>query len=154
MLATTGPWIDLVARDGRGRRRAGIGQTLRPRDGRVVLELGVAAVPWIPVDEVRIYANGELVQRYDATTTPAVHAPLSLPWEGGPADVPRFEAEIELDLEADAWVLVEAGEALDPMPAPDPFADQIVPGLIPFAFTNPIFVDLEGDGFDAPGVGD
>jgi hypothetical protein len=35
---------------------------------------------------------------------------------------------------------------------PDPFVDRIVPGLVPLAFTNPVFVDLDGDGFDPPGL--
>ena len=30
---------------------------------------------------------------------------------------------------------------------------DVLPGFVPFAFTNPIFVDVDGNGrFDAPGL--
>ena len=41
---------------------------------------------------------------------------------------------------------------LDPLSPVPEFVDLIVPGNRPIAFTNPIFVDLAGDGFDAPGL--
>ncbi len=45
-----------------------------------------------------------------------------------------------------------AGAKLDPLPEAPEFLDSIVPGNVPIAFTNPIFVDLDDDGFDPPGV--
>lgn len=151
MLASTGPWIEFSVHDRRG-RSAGIGRTLRPRGNEVFLKIEVLAAPWIPVKEVRVIANGAEVFHFDAGTTPAVGPGAAVPWEGGPADVPRFGARLPLELDRDTWLLVEAGESLDAPPPPDPFASRIVPGLVPHAFTNPVFVDLDGDGFDPPGV--
>ncbi|MDJ0866612.1 MAG: CehA/McbA family metallohydrolase [Myxococcota bacterium] len=151
MVATTGPWIELWARDA-GDAAAGIGDTLVPESGTVRLALRVLASNWIPVDEVRVIANGAVVARFDAATEPAVRPAPARPWGRSDARVVRFDAEIELALETDAWLVVEAGARLDPLPEPDPFASRLVPGLIPFAFTNPVFVDLAGDGFDAPGI--
>jgi len=55
-------------------------------------------------------------------------------------------------LPADTYFLVEAGAKLSPMPSPPEFLDKIVPGAVPIAFTNPIFVDHDGGGFDPPGL--
>ena len=99
--------------------------------------------------------NGEVAPglRFDATTVPPVTDPPAEPWSSDPSSVERFVHLATLDLDRDSWIVVEAGDALDGELTPDPFASQIVPGLVPFGFTNPIFVDLEGDGFDPPGVG-
>jgi hypothetical protein len=52
----------------------------------------------------------------------------------------------------DTYFVVEAGARLDsPPPTADPAA-RLVPGLIPFAFTNPMFVDRGGDGITPPGL--
>jgi hypothetical protein len=162
MLASTGPWIEFTVRERRGfidwmgfrwlGRGAGIGETLNPSGRRLQLEIRVLAAPWIPVEEVRVVANGAELLRFDARTEPAVAPGAAVPWEGSADDVLRFEAVLPLRVERDTWLLVEAGENLDAPPEPARFASRIVPGLVPHAFTNPVFVDLAGDGFDPPGL--
>src|SRR5262249_54529605 len=66
--------------------------------------------------------------------------------------VVRFDASIPVVIAQDSYFVVEAGAKLNPLPTADTFAATIVPGLIPIGFTNPIFVDLAGDGFDPPGL--
>lgn len=39
-----------------------------------------------------------------------------------------------------------------PKPAPAAVPDAIVPGLLPWAFTNPLFIDVGADGWTAPGL--
>jgi hypothetical protein len=153
MVATTGPYIEFTLRDPRG-ERARIGETLVPTRSRVVLEVRVLASNWIPVEEVRVIANGRVLPElvFDQSSSPAVRSAPSKPWGSDGAAVQRFHHRVSLRLEEDSWLMVEAGAPLDPWPEPDAFADAIVPGLVPLAFTNPIFVDLDGDGFDAPGV--
>ena len=91
------------------------------------LEVSVAAAEWVPVAEWRVRVNGALVHR----------APID---RGATATLP-------LTFEADALVTLEVEG-----PAEGIYRDAF-PGFVPFAFTNPIRVDADGDGvFRAPGL--
>ena len=64
-----------------------------------------------------------------------------------------------LELERDAFVGVEAGAPLDADPAtwaashPGLYTEVLAPGFLPVLFSNPVFVDVDGNGrFDAPGL--
>ncbi len=104
---------------------AGIGETHAGSKG--VLEIAVTAADWVPISEWRAYVNGELVHR---------------------APIARGEsAVLPLAFASDAFVTVEVEG-----PAEGVYRD-VLPGFVPFAFTNPIFVDVDGNGrFDAPGL--
>jgi hypothetical protein len=92
-----------------------------------LLEVSVDAAPWIPVREWRAYVNGELVHR----------APIA----------PGQKAQLPLAFERDAFVTVEVEGPIEGRYA------EALPDFTPFAFTNPIFVDVDGNGkFDAPGL--
>jgi hypothetical protein len=104
--------------------------------GRVLVEFEVAAAPWVPLDEVRILANGEVVRVFG-----------------------RSFGFTELALERDAFVTLEAGAPLGADPRAwmarhrGPWTDVIAPGFLPAAFTNPVYVDVDGNGrFDPPGL--
>jgi hypothetical protein len=104
---------------------SGIGGLHRGRSG--ILHVGVEAAPWVPVAEWRAYVNGELVHR----------APIQ---SGEIASLP-------LTFTKDSFVTVEVEG-----PAEGLYRDAL-PEFTPFAFTNPIFVDVDGNGrFDAPGL--
>jgi hypothetical protein len=134
----------------------------------------VLAPAWVPVDEVRLYANGRLLRKFDATP-----APTDTTAAGG---VERFRASIKLTPDRDTYYVVEAGtklpnaidsdgdgvidrgdtngdgvidtkdRGLAQPPSPGVYA-SIVPGFVPLAFTNPIWVDRNGNGiFDPPGI--
>ncbi len=104
---------------------AGIGDTFVGSAG--TLAIHVQAAPWVPVDELRVLVNGERVH---------VEA-----LQGGG----RFE--VPLTFERDAFVTVEVEGA------PRGLYALIHPGLLPLAFSNPIWVDADGDGaWTAPGL--
>ena len=114
--------------------------------GGVAVEIGVAAAPWVPVEEVRLLASGEVVRRYGAADLVA-------------DAVVRLRDRAELVLEEDAFITLEAGVPLDVNPRSwaaargGVYAATIAPGFVPTAFTNPIFIDVDGNGrFDAPGA--
>lgn len=93
------------------------------------LRLEVDAAPWVPIAEWRAYVNGELVHR----------APIAA----------GESAELPLAFATDAFVTVEVEG-----PAEGLYAEAF-PNFVPFAFTNPIFIDTDGNGrFDAPGLPD
>ena len=151
MVGTTGPFIELAVSDATG-TTVGLGDTLVPNTSEVDLSIKVLAAHWIPVDEVRIYVNGFLHTAFDSETAPSVSNPKRPTSRS--KETTRFESsgEISLELGEDSWIIVEAGQKLVPTPTPHSFTDIIVPGLESVAFTNPVFVDLGGDGFDPPGL--
>ncbi len=151
MMATSAPYIDFSVEEDGGPASADLGETLVPATSDVVLKIRVQAANWIPVEEVRVIANGFVVMTFDGSTSPQV--------EPGPnkersqrCDSTRFEADIPVTVPVDTYFIVEAGADLSPLPSPPATADLIVPGLVPLGFTNPVFVDLGGDGFDPPGL--
>lgn len=148
--ATTGPFISFFVEESGG-GRARMGQVLTPATADVLLHIKVQAANWIPVDEVRVIANGFTAFTFDTTTAPAVSKNPSEVSQSARKAL-RFDATIPVTLTADTYFIVEAGAKLSPPPTPPTFAGNLVPGLIPHAFTNPIFVDLAGNGFDPPGL--
>ncbi len=150
MLATSGPYIEFSLRDASG-AEAGLGETFAPATQEVTLSIRVTAAPWIPVEEVRVVSPA-FEASFDADSDPAVRTPRR---ESSVSrrDLLRLEHEVTVPLSSDTWFLVEAGAPLDPVPVADPVLDPIVPGYVALGFTNPIFVDHDGDGY-APGDGE
>ncbi len=142
LFGTTGPLIAEFTVNG-----ARMGDDVTAPAGRAVVELSVAAAPWVSVDEVRLLANGEVVRRW-----------RELPSGASPPTM-RLRERVELALERDAFLTVEAGAPLEIDLAawqashPGDYASAVAPGFIPTAFTNPIWVDVDADGrFAAPGL--
>ena len=97
---------------------AGIGALHTGREGAIRVD--VQAAPWVPVARVRAYVNGRLAHETEASQGMTVWFPHT--WE------------------SDAFVTVEVEGGQDAT-----FAARL-PGFTPFAFTNPVFVDADGDG--------
>ncbi len=121
---------------------ATIGDIVAPENGMVALDIKVLAAPWVPLDEIVIYANGEIVKRLKT---------------GPQSDIVRYDDSLQLSLDKDAWLVVEATTKPDPKSGepslPGGLYNIIAPKFAPLAFTNPIFVDVDGNGrFDPPGL--
>lgn len=97
---------------------AGPGETHRGRDATI--EIAVRAAPWVPVARVRAFVDGVLAHETGIGRGERVSFPH------------RFER--------DAFVTVEVEGA------PDATYAARLPKFTPFAFSNPIFVDADGDG--------
>ncbi len=100
------------------------GDTTRAIDGHVDLDIEVRAAPWITVDTVDIYRNGELVSEIPIATR-----------EGAT----RFHRTVSLsipDAPARSFVVVTTRGPQGSMEAVLPHLDAV-----PFAFTNPIWID-------------
>ena len=137
VFGTTGP---IIRFDING--HAGIGETVTVKDGTVTLNIEVLAAAWVPLDEVSIFANGQRIQRL--ATDPE-------------SEVVRFNRSIPLSLERDTWFIIEATMSdktgSHPFEPPGGLYNIIAPEFVPLAFTNPIFVDADGNGrFDPPGI--
>ncbi len=106
-------------------------------DSPVVVNLRVEAADWVEVDQVALWANGEVI----ATE------PLSPPGQLDPErPALRYDGLIQVDLEADTWF---AAVATGPANAR---LDPVVRNARPVGMTNAVRVDIDGDGqFTPPG---
>ena len=104
------------------------GSDVVPAGASVTLNVQVLAPSWVSIDEITIVANG----------LPLMTIPVS-----APAPPLWMDETVVLSPAVDTWYVVRAdGGDLAP----------VLPGRTAFAASNPIFVDLNGDGFDPPGL--
>jgi hypothetical protein len=108
---------------------AGPGQLVTTRDATLVITVQTA--PWVPVDSVFVVRDGRRVHRARIEA-------------GRPIEVP-------MHFDQDAVVFVEViGRTSDSV-----VYQAVAPDFTPFAFTNPIRVDADGDGkWTPPGLPD
>jgi len=121
---TSAPFIDFTVNG------EGLGAQVVPPASELELEffIRVQAPTWAPLEKVRLVGNGETVEEWDVAQ------------ESG---VVRLETSLLLTPQQDTWYHVAAW-SLNGSLAP------IYPGRSSMAFTNPIWVDLAGDGFSPP----
>jgi hypothetical protein len=138
-FGSSGPFVAVDATS--GARHAGLGETL-PASGGVAIHVRVQAPCWIPIGDVRLWANGALL----------ADDPVSPDCVG----TPRYDHVFAAAPSADTYYVVEV---LEPTPRPPPtgFLQQLAALVYPQvhfeAFANPIFVDVDGNGrFDPPGL--
>ncbi len=126
VLATTGPFITVNANGG------GSGDLVNAPDGTIELTIGVQAAPWIPVDRIRVLANGDELLMFDLLED-GYTPPLAI----GP---------LPLQVQEDAWltVIAESDQSMAPV-----VRDRRRP-IRPLAVTGPVRIDADGDGAWTP----
>ena len=145
VVGTSGPFVRFSVEDDGG-SDVGLGGTAVSTGDKVVAKIRVEAAPWIPVQEVRIYRNCELIDARTVQSSKVLGKVL------------RFNQAIPLEgIDADSFLHVEAGIALDAngdpvSPGLLTTVQTVEPGVEPISFTNPIFVDRGGDGYTPPGI--
>jgi len=102
-----------------------MGETFRGKQGTLAVD--VAAADWIPVEKLSVYLNGKLYKELPVAR--------------------NQHYDIPIVADKDSFVTIEvSGIASDDYTA-------VYPGFKPFAFSNPIFIDADGDGlWTAPGL--
>ncbi len=131
-FVSCGPFVTFVGADGTPMG----GMTTVDTEGEVQFTVTVQAPSWIELAELKLRENGVVIQTIDLTTEPAPDA--SRPGL-------RFDGVLTASPTKDAWYMVEVTGSGDL--APIKFGDR------PHAFTNPIEVDVDGDGnWTAPGA--
>jgi hypothetical protein len=115
------------------------GDSFTAKDGRVRIYVEVKSAPWISVDEVGLIINGRRT--------------IVFPVEGPEDSVIKFSGEISLRLEQDSYIAAEVlgNTSLFPVHQARARHGLLENATLPYALTNPIFVDVDGDGkFDPP----
>lgn len=168
-IMTTGPHLVAELIDASG-SRAGLGQLLTPTANTVTLRLRVETADWYQVDAVDVLGNvfvptppsGEPLPTL-VPPTPVVPKQVVRP-NGGTAWVAEMDLLLDLSLlprsDRDSWVIVRVGGTqsnLFPVmvngggtldvtaTTPETFLSNRR-GLHAYAITNPIFIDVDGDG--------
>jgi len=115
------------------------GNTITVDERKLDVGIKIQSAPWISVDEVRVIINGERKMIF----------PIKAPRE----QILKFQDRISLNLEYDSYVAIEVlgNETLFPVVQRRLKKDGYECGPLPYALTNPIFVDVDGNGkFDSP----
>ncbi len=94
------------------------------------LNVSVFSASWSKPDRVELLKNGTVVDTVSI-----------LPEDAGDEGL-RWSGSFELDSTADAHYVVQVQGAADMSP--------VYPGRRPYAFTAPIYLDADGDGWEAP----
>ena len=174
---TNGPVLDVTIGDGINQGPAAVHRpdltTSFAVGPTASLDFSIAAAPWIPITQLRVFVNGTLaftrplsmvLQNQDQFGTEPQTVRASIPL-----------SSFNLPAHGDAWIVVEAG--LDQDTPPDTDGDglpdlpdseavtrppdvsdprfnlqAIAPGVWPVAFSNPFLLDLDGGGWQAPGL--
>lgn len=125
-------WLDAV-RSGQVRVSSGPLVSLTIVDDQA--HVRVQAVPWVPVQEVRLVVNNS-----------ETLVPLDLSTQG--AAVLDRTLVFDLPQGVDLWVVAEAGWPVGARPEAEELGlyAQIAPGHVPTGFTNPTFLDGDGSG--------
>jgi hypothetical protein len=113
---------------------ATFGDTIKAKKGRVDLDITVTGAPWLDVSEVRLVVNGER------------RPPL--PIEGADGRTVKFRDSVRVDMPRDGWIAVEVrGERpLYPLIQQRSGDGSPQDAALPYALTNPLLVDADGDG--------
>ncbi len=124
---TTGPVVFLSVGNG------GIGDVAPAKDGHARAEIEVRAAPWISVSTVVLYVNGKETNRWKVPkSTEAV----------------RFKTATDVTVARDGWIVarVDGDEPMAPV-----VGDRTRFDVRPLALTNPVFLDVDGNGrYDPP----
>jgi hypothetical protein len=169
MVATNGPFLDVWIKDGENEYRPGVDPIQVSAEAQLIVN--VTSAPWIPVEEIRVYVNDQIV----GPNGPGIPIDVASEFIGAnhlatsPITMqPKSYPLSALVGSSDAWLVVEVGYALPPFDVDDdglPDLNEpnarpkrlsdyvaIVPGAWPLAFTNPFLIDVDGNGWQAPGL--
>ena len=140
IIMSTGPYLSVKATSKAQDKIALPGDDINAKKGEVTLHISVQCPNWLDINRVQVLINGRMSPELNWTR--AKHADMF----GGSDDVVKFTANSPVTLKEDAHLIVATiGEGLTMEKVMGPRYGKIPP----VAVSNPIFVDLDGNGFQA-----
>ncbi len=138
IVMTSAPFLEVEVRaDGTGPKRRGIpGDDVLAPSKRVTVHIRVLCANWYDINRVQIYLNGRPAKHLNFTrqTHPELFGPGVL----------KFDHAVPIELERDTHIIVMAvGQGLQLGPVLGPQYGR----MPPIAVSNPVFVDVDGNGF-------
>ena len=131
LILTTGPFLEVTANG------ALPGSDITAKNGNVKLKVKIQCNDWVEIDRVQVLVNGRQIPELNIT---AMKNPKMF------KSAPKvFETTFNVDLEKDAHLIVVAmGENYDLKTG---YGTSANANLKPCAYINPIWVDVDGNGF-------
>ena len=142
LVMSNGPFLEVSLKAEKGGKRSpsGPGEDVAAPGGKASLTIRVQCANWLDVDRVQVFLNGRMEKHLNFTrrTTPDKFGD----------EVVKFAATLPLELKSDTHVIVAtAGEGFELGRVMGPKWGK----KMPVAVSNPIFVDVDGDGFQPNG---
>ncbi|MEQ9407143.1 MAG: CehA/McbA family metallohydrolase [Fuerstiella sp.] len=136
LIMSNGPYLEATFRSADGGKAVVSGQDLAASDGKVTAHIRVQCANWLDVDTVFVLVNGKVVPEYQFSRdqNPDLFSD----------DVVKFDQTLQIELTTDSHLVVATGhrtETLGDVMGPSGGAQH------PAALSNPVFVDIDGDGF-------
>jgi hypothetical protein len=143
IIMSTGPFLQVRATTSAQDRPAIVGEDIRVgSDQKVRLDVRVQCPNWLDVNRVQVFVNGR--PQAELNRTRRTHSSQF----GAANEVVKFEGTFEIELETDAHLIVATiGEGLTMQKV----MGEQYGNIPPIAVSNPIFVDVDGDGFQPNG---
>lgn len=135
LVMSNGPYLELTARESGKAQTYVAGQDIKATSGKISLKVRVQCPNWLDVNRVFVLVNGRIHATHDYSREKTPDAFRS--------GVVKFDRELDLDLKSDAHVIVATGQSAGKLGAIHGPSGNAQPA----AMTNPIFVDVNGDGF-------
>lgn len=129
-FVSTGPFIRMTVNE-----RPGFGSVVAAKKGEVTLNIDVLAAPRMSLSLLRIYVNGT--------------ARKTIKIDAASEEVVRLRQAVTLKLDYDSWVVVEV-KGYKGMHVTH--LGQGLSAVLPYAVTNPVWLDVDGDGRFTPPI--
>lgn len=142
IVMSTGPFLSVSATSNTSSGTAIPGDDIVAADGKLTVEVRVQCPNWLDVNRVQLFINGRPSEKHNYTRK-------NSPDLFGDVDaVGKFQSSVPLVLDGDAHVIVATiGEGMT--------MEKVMGSRYgkrpPIAVSNPIFVDVNGDGFQHNG---
>jgi hypothetical protein len=136
-FGSTGPLVDFRVND-----KYTSGDSFTSSSGKAEVWIRVQSAPWVAVDEVRLIVNGE--------------RKFTFPVKTAKEEILKFRKQISLKLKKDSYIIVEVFSRRSLYPIHQRYSKTglIEDAILPYAITNPVFIDVDGNGkFDPPQPG-
>ncbi|NIO48034.1 MAG: hypothetical protein GTN73_01145 [Candidatus Aminicenantes bacterium] len=133
-FASNGPLVEFKVND-----KYRSGDSFTSSAGKAEVWIRVQSSPWVAVDEVRLIVNGE--------------RKIIFPIKTAREDIQKFTEQISLKLKKDSYIAVEVLGKKSLYPVLQQYSKKglLKDAALPYALTNPVFIDVDGNGkFDPP----
>ena len=142
IVMSNGPFLTVLGRSESSSETAMPGDELIAPSGQVAFHVMVQCPNWFDINRVQIFVNGRPSEKHHVTRK---NDPKLF---GQVGDVVKFDSTFNLTLEEDAHVIVATiGEGM----TMEKVMGRRYGRRSPIAVSNPIFVDVRGDGFQPNG---
>ncbi|MEI8020342.1 MAG: CehA/McbA family metallohydrolase [Schlesneria sp.] len=136
LVMSNGPYLEVTAQESGKSEVHVAGQDLKAMSGKISLKVRVQCPNWLDVNRVFVLVNGRIheTHNYSREKTPDA-------FRGG---VVKFDRTLDLELKSDAHIIVATGNSAGNLLS---IYGSEYGKSQPTAMTNPIFVDINGNGF-------